>query len=208
MQKRIAAANAGRGGSQHELRRSLDLGHRLDSGPLHAAEKVLEVIADKELYWTLSPKRRTDRAAPTALAGSFLSVLAPIAAGLLAGWVTIAGMPGPSSPAGPMTGDQPLAGLRISGELNTVPEFVEPPPLTGLLNADSLQLEFLQQRMEDSLEFEGYALLPEEVVLTVALRDPGDYIELSSLELSDSEQPARLDIDYQQLLEAYQLLKN
>lgn len=191
--RRISAMTAGATDSLHQLRGSLGLGGGEFADPQHAVEEVLEAL-DRQ---RTQSRRPDDRAQITAGA---LAVLAPVLLGLGTGAIAASTVETNTRAGLTLTGDQPLNGLQVYGDPAELPAPPEHLAVEQASHAESLDLEFLRQAMDDS----GFpTLLPAGLDLTVALVPADEYLGHSP----DPEEWDRFRIDYWELLDAQQQLK-
>ncbi|VXB99261.1 conserved membrane hypothetical protein [Citricoccus sp. K5] len=201
---RVSAATAGATDSFAGLRASLGLGHGVDLGPLQATERVLELIDRHAEHGQPAPPPPASAAAARIPYGLLVLVL-PLLFSLGAGFVVSAQIEDSHIQYGrTLTGDRPLAGLQVYGDPAALAGPVAPRESEPQTQADSLDLEYVRERMAKSLEYsdEG-ALLPADVELTVALLPSERYIDYAP----DPEYDHRIAIDYWDLLEAQQRVK-
>ncbi|GAA1658271.1 hypothetical protein GCM10010977_09600 [Citricoccus zhacaiensis] len=201
---RVSAATAGATDSFTGLRAALGLGHGIDLGPLQATERVLELIDRRETDGQPAPLPPVTGSMPAIPSGLVVLVL-PLMFSLGAGFVVSAQIEDSHIQYGrTLTGDRPLADLQVYGDPAAVAGPVEPREADPQTQADSLDLEYIRERMAKSLEFnEEGALLPADVELTVAILPAEQYIDYGP----DPEYDHRIAIDYWDLLEAQQEVK-
>ncbi|MGW9550830.1 hypothetical protein ACWG8W_07230 [Citricoccus zhacaiensis] len=201
---RVSAATAGATDSFTGLRAALGLGHGVDLGPLQATERVLELIDRRETDGQPAPPPPVTGSMPAIPSGLVVLVL-PLLFSLGAGFVVSAQIEDSHIQYGrTLTGDRPLAGLQVYGDPAELAGPVEPRETEPQTQADSLDLDYVRELMARSLEYsdEG-ALLPADVELTVALLPSERYIDYAP----DPEYDHRIAIDYWDLLEAQQRVK-
>ncbi|MFC7401601.1 hypothetical protein [Citricoccus sp. GCM10030269] len=199
--RRVSAATAGATDSFRQLRASLGLGHGSELGPLQATERALELLERLDDQ----PARVAD--VPTTKRGiswGTAAVLLPVLLGLAAGWVAVGQSDSNTAYGRTLTGDQPLAELRVYGDPARIPDLKD--PLEGEpSNAQTLDLQYVRSRMQRSVEFsDTTALLPDRLELTVALLPIDEYAEYQP----HPEYDERLWIDYWEMLEAQRKLKH
>ncbi|MGM7666993.1 hypothetical protein [Microbacterium sp. A93] len=202
---RVSAATAGATDSFAALRASLGLGHGRDLGPLQATERVLALIDRRESTDRQpAPPPGADQKS-TAVPYGLVAGLLPLLLALTAGWVVSAQVQDSHIQYGrELTGDQPLAGLQVYGDPDSLREPVDPSEPDPQTHAESLSLDLIREQMAKSLEYsEDAALLPAEVFLTVAVLPADQYLSYSP----DPEYEHRIAIDYWELMEAQQQLK-
>ncbi|XKH52834.1 FUSC family protein [Citricoccus nitrophenolicus] len=201
---RVSAATAGATDSFTGLRAALGLGHGADLGPLQATEQVLELIDRQAGHGQSTPPPPPSAAASGIPYGLLLGVF-PLLVSLGAGFLVSSQVEDSHIQYGrTLTGDRPLAGLQVFGDPAALTGPVEPRDTDPQTHADSLDLDYVRERMAWSLEYsdEG-ALLPADVEVTVALLPSERYIDYAP----DPEYDHRIAIDYWDLLEAQQQVK-
>ncbi|MEW1980255.1 hypothetical protein AB0333_04895 [Citricoccus sp. NPDC079358] len=201
---RVSAATAGATDSFTGLRAALGLGHGADLGPLQATEQVLELIDRHAGHGQSTPPPPPSTAASGIPYGLLLGVF-PLLVSLGAGFLVSSQVEDSHIQYGrTLTGDRPLAGLQVYGDPAALAGPVQPRETDPQTQADSLDLDYVRERMAWSLEHsdEG-ALLPADVEVTVALLPSERYIDYAP----DPEYDHRIAIDYWDLLEAQQQVK-
>lgn len=201
---RVAAATAGETDSFAELRSALGLGHGHRLGPLQATERVLELIGRHEASERPAPPapgREATRAARYGLAAVLVPLLIALGAGLLAA----SQIEDSHIQYGrELTGDRPLAGLKVYGDPGRLAGPVEPGDHEPQTQESSLDLDYIREQMARSAASqEDAALLPVDLDLTVALLPAAEYIDY----VPDPEYDHRINIGYWDLLQAQQRIK-
>lgn len=199
---RVLTMTAGATSSVDRLRISLGLGAEDESGPLHATERVL-VLLDREAESRAAARPQPDRARG---AWEISGALGPLVIGLLAGWLA-AGQADVNTAYGKtLTGDRPLADLRVFGdpqlllEISAEEDQRSPDAAT---QEESLELGFIRDRMERYTQNSAdRALLPDDLDLVVAIVPATDYFEYRD----HPEFESRLEIDYLDLMDAQRQL--
>ncbi len=201
---RVSAATAGATDSFTDLRAALGLGHGAALGPLQATERVLELIDRREGHGQPAPPPPVKDSLPTIPSGLLVLVL-PVLLSLGAGLLVSSQIEDSHIQYGrTLTGDRPLAGLRVFGDPAELAGPVEPREDDPQTQGDSLDLDYVREQMARSLEFsEEGALLPADVEVTVALLPAEQYIEYAP----DPEYDHRIAIGYRDLLAAQQQVK-
>lgn len=213
--ERLRSITAGETDSLTRLRQLLGLS---TPGPLKALERVLAVRgavsgAASGATSKAAPDTSTNPAAstsPVASVGIGLGVIAPVAIGLIAGWIAVADADTNTRYGRTLVGDQPLHSLSIYGDADLLP--AAPPEREGSpLMTPELTLEFLRYSMERSVgSSDDRALLPDTVDLTVAVIPLDDYADYAVIEdrpeyLDRGE--GRVEMGYWDMLEAHEQLK-
>ncbi|GAA1126908.1 hypothetical protein [Citricoccus alkalitolerans] len=201
---RVSAATAGATDSFTSLRSALGLGHGADLGPLQATERVLELIDRQTGHGQSTAPPPASKAAPGVPYGLLLGVF-PLLVSLGAGFMASSQIEDSHIQYGrTLTGDRPLAGLQVYGDPAALAGPVEPRETDPQTQADSLDLDYIRERMAWSLEYsDDGALLPADVEVTVALLPSERYIDYAP----DAEYDHRMAIDYWDLLEAQDQVK-
>ncbi|GFZ79657.1 hypothetical protein [Nesterenkonia alkaliphila] len=210
---RVQAATAGTTDTQEELRSFLGLRRAGKRSAEFHAERVLELLDRSKAGDAAGEGRRYSiqriwntwfKAGSTGRVGTGV-ILVPILVGLVSGWAAVAAQNQSTTAFGrTLTGDQPLAELRIFGDPAQVPDYAVPPlGEDHPSNAETLTLGYIRDRMQRSADREDIALLPDHLELTVALLPIDDYVDYQP----HSEYDHRIVIDYWDLLEAYQEIR-
>lgn len=203
---RIRALTSGEQESFEALRKTLGLGYGPKAGPLHAAEQLLELL-DSQL------RQRTAPAATPAeeqtnwwLQGSTLGVVVPLVLALGAGFIA-AGQADTNTRFGKvLEGDQELASVEVLGDMSLVTEPADQPSYQeDLTQADTVELEYLRERMQRSYESSGEGLLPEAIDLLVMILPVEDYLDYR---LEPGDNWDRIHFDYFEMLRVHHRLKN
>lgn len=214
MRTRLRAVTAGASDTQAELRASLGLGRPGDRSAEYCAERMLELLQRAAAQQTTDedPSNRrslskvwnrwfTLRHAGAVGAGI---ILLPILVGLIAGWAASAQGQHTTVFGRTLTGDQPLAELRVFGDPGQIPDYAFPPTLEDHpSNQETVTLDYVRERMERAAERDDVALLPDRLELTVVLLPIEDYIDYRQ----DPERENGIMIDYWDLLDAYQQIR-
>jgi hypothetical protein len=211
LQERARIATGGTAETVDELRSSLDLTPRKGLPPAHHAERIL-LVADAidAARQGATPPRRSrpgilvDRLAPDFVPLAVAGI--PLVAALIAGFAATSAMERSDATSGrELTGDVPLASLRIVGDPALLPTYDnakdaerEDP------NIDTLSLDFVRDAMERTAQrSDDDALLPEKIDLVVPLLRIGDYVTVRPNE----EVEDGVKLDYFEVLEAYARIK-
>jgi hypothetical protein len=199
---RVLTMTAGATSSVDRLRISLGLGAEDESGPLHATERVL-VLLDREAESRAAAQPQPDRVRG---AWEISGALGPLVIGLLAGWLAASQADVNTAYGKTLTGDQPLADLRVFGDPQLLPEISpeeDQPSPDAATQEESLDLGFVRDQMERSTQNSAdRALLPDDLDLVVAIVPATDYFEYRE----HPEFEGRLEIDYLDLIDAQRQL--
>lgn len=201
--QRIRTMTAGSVDSFRELRASLGLGHGAETGPLQAAERVLELLEmGQQDFDQLRAEQAVDEVNHT---GQTLAIFfLPILVALGTGWWAMSQVEAPLAYGRELTGDQPLAGFNVFGDPGMLPE-EEPEYPDDPTQAESLDLEYIRDTMQRSIDFgSDNALLPSELTLTVAVVVADDYLDYQRY---DPEFESNMNIDYWELVAGQHQLK-
>lgn len=200
-EQRILTMTAGAVDSFQELRASLGLGYGTETGPLHAAERVLELL---DMGRKKAPQAEAEEVSQVGQALG--AVFIPILVALGTGWWAVSQVETPATFGRELTGDQPLAGLNVFGDPEQLPDEEELRFEDDPTQAESLDLEYIRQTMERSVEFgTNAALLPDELTLTIAVVPADGYLEYQRY---DPDFDTRMNIDYWDLIDGQQQLKS
>lgn len=202
-EQRILAMTAGRIDSFHELRASLGLGHGAETGPLQAAERVLELLEmGQRDYAQLRAEQAQEE---NHAAGTLVAILLPIAVAFGAGAWALSQAEAPQAYGRELTGDQPLAGLNVFGDPEQLPDEEDPRFPDEPTQAESLDLDLIRDTMQRSMDSDPHAaLLPAELILTVAVVPADEYFEYQRY---DPEFAGRMSIGYWDLIDGQHRLK-
>lgn len=189
IQHRVEAVTGDSHESWNALRRAVGLGESRKLPAQHHAERLLkllklprnEVPVRITTGETLRMYRGNQSGAGKAGAMGAGLVAVSIIIGLLTGWAVVATQEQPTTAFGrTLTGDQPLADLRIYGDPEQIPDYaVEPISQDAPDNRDPLTLEAVREHMARAAEAEerNRALMPDHLELTVALLPIEDYVD-------------------------------
>lgn len=209
--ERLRAMTVGETESLTRLRTLLGLA---TPGPLKALERVLTVretgFGALRADATPARARVTKPVSPTAKVGIGVGIVAPLAVGLIAGWIAVADADTNTRYGRTLVGDQPLHSLSIYGDLDLVPAADEEPEGSPLRTPE-ITLDYVRYAMDRSLRSsDDAALLPEQLDLIVAVLPIDDYADYTDIEENPERRAAgegRVEIDYWDMLEAYQQIK-
>ncbi|GAA1803217.1 hypothetical protein GCM10009771_01920 [Nesterenkonia flava] len=200
---RIRASSASTAESLDELRSALDLPVG-EADPLRASESLLAVLEQQRVGHRSSAAavaptlNREQRAMGAGV------VLVPLVAALLAGALAVQQEQPNTTYGRTLTGDRPLAGLQIVGDLSALPPSPQRRTYEMPTHEESLTLEFIRDSMDTTLRFSHTAaLLPDDLELTVALLPLEDYLDYAPHPDWDDY----LQMDYGDLILAYQEVK-
>lgn len=202
---RIRALTSGEHESFEALRRTLGLGYGPGSGPLHAAEHTLELLDARHRQRTAPSAIPAEEETSWWLQGSTLGVVVPLVLALGAG-VIAAGQVETNTQYGKvLEGDQELASIEVLGDISSVIELADPlSSQEDLTQADTVQLDYLRDRMQRRFEFSGEGLLPEPIDLLAMILEVDQYAEYE-LELGDNWD--HIHFDYFDMMEVHHRIK-